>query len=289
MPEAGSDREELFDPPPKFALKAHEFQVLAVKAYTSYCNGSFLPCLNMYQNLRSKESMPKGNGRPTQENYDLAKAAIQFERQFAANHHSGSKSNRPIIHLSGTLPLIISCPHAVNHPREGRLKLADTFTGPLAMQLAAFTKAHALIYARTSNEDPNYDADGPYKRELAALIRNTHSRFVLDIHGMGRSRPVQIAIGTAQGRTLGDKAQIREAVVQAFRLAGFSEMFIDVPNQYDASRAGTVTSYVWNSLGVPAMQVEIHKEFRDPQDAPEQYENVLFALRNCVLAVEHLI
>src|SRR6266700_1018875 len=97
---------------------------------------------------------------------NLARAAIQIEQQFAKNHYHGSERNPSILVVSGSCPIVLSCPHAVNHTRAGKIKLADTFTGALGIQLASLTQSHALIYARTTSEDPNYDVGGTYKQQL---------------------------------------------------------------------------------------------------------------------------
>src|ERR1035441_4238255 len=96
----------------------------------------------------------------------LVESALRIERQFSDNQYYGCPGNPPILSLAGRMPLILSCPHAVNHPREGSTKLADTFTGTLGIQLSELTGTPALIYSRTTSEDPNYDEDGPYKRAL---------------------------------------------------------------------------------------------------------------------------
>jgi hypothetical protein len=226
--------------------------------------------------------------KPNEQSWDLpriAAEAVALERRFAANLHHGSDDGTPLIELIGEAPILISCPHAVNHPREGRLKLADTFTGPLTTQLARLTDAYALIYARTSAEDPNYDLDGPYKRRLADLVTTNRIEFVLDIHGIGRSRPVQLAIGTAQGTTIGHNLRLRECFLSCFISAGFSQILVDEPGQYDASRPTTIASYVWRTLNVPTIQVEIQKDFRDPEKSAANYVKVLRTLRESLSSV----
>lgn len=221
---------------------------------------------------------------------DLAKAAIALEEQYAKNCHQGSRRGPALIEILGANPILISCPHAVNHPRNGKLKLADTFTGPIGIQLAELTKSYALIYARTTDEDPNYDNDGPYKKRLAGIVRANRLKFVLDVHGISRTRPMQIAIGTAQGRTVGHDHQLIDSFTASLRRAGFTRILVDEPNLYDASRPATITSHSWRELRIPALQIEIQRDFRDPEREPHLYTVLLFALKDAIQTLrQHLL
>jgi len=202
---------------------------------------------------------------------DVIEEALRLEAQFAANKHSGVAQNPQVMEILGRRPLLLSCPHAVNHPRDRRLKLADTFTGALGLQLAASTDASIIVYARTSAEDPNYDADGPYKRSILSFIARAKPSIVIDLHGMGRSQPSDIAIGTSQGKTLGHCLELRDSLINILKSGGITNLAVDVPGFFDASRSNTIASFVWRTKSVPAIQVEIHKNFRDPAVMPSKY------------------
>lgn len=218
----------------------------------------------------------------------IAHQAVELETQFADNLHNGRQSDNSNLKLVlGSTPIIISAPHAVNHPRDGQLKLADTFTGPVALQLAEMLRSTALVYAQTYSEDPNYDADGPYKQILAKVAREHGIRFILDVHGMARNRPMELAIGTGMGNTL--RREAREAFVTAVRASGFNEMYVDHPQYYNASNPNTIASYSHRELAIPAVQIEIRKDFRDPETLPQNYQTLLHALYNAVKAVSAVL
>ena len=213
------------------------------------------------------------------EPYDeLARQALGLEAQFSSNHYQGSSHGPTIIQTKGKLPVVISSPHAVNHPRDGRLKLADTFTGALALQLSEMTGAPAVIYSRTSEEDPNYDEDGAYKQLLAEVVAGSQARFVIDLHGLGRSQPFQLVIGTAHGRTIAGQLAWRQSFVDLLFNNGFTEIGADIPDYYDAARPTTITSFIWRTTRVPALQLEIHKDFREPSAAPRNYASLIHTL-----------
>jgi hypothetical protein len=116
----------------------------------------------------------------------LAKEAIELEQLFQVNNFQGKETNPSPWVLVGSTPVVISAPHAVVHPRKGQQRENEPYTGPLALQLHATTGASAIIYARTTEEDPNYDEDGPYKEALKKLVREAKysTYFVLDLHGL---------------------------------------------------------------------------------------------------------
>jgi hypothetical protein len=220
---------------------------------------------------------------PTQPHNELASEALALERQFSANRYSGSSRCPAILRTAGDLPVIISAPHAVNHPREGGLKLADTFTGSLSLQLSKRIGAPAVIYSRTSGEDANYDEDGSYKRALAESVVASHAKFVVDLHGLGRSQPFELVIGTARGQSINDNLRWRRAFTNLLFKSGFTRVGIDIPGYYDAARPTTITSFIRRTTGVPALQLEIHKDFRDPRAMPDNYVRLLDALAEAIL------
>jgi hypothetical protein len=216
----------------------------------------------------------------------IAQEAPLVERQFAARSYCGKSIGPEVIEIIGNVPILLSSPHATNHPREGRVKLADTFTGTLAIQLAKLTGASALIYARTTDEDPAYDADGYYKQRLTSLLAKMQARFVLDIHGMKQSRPVDFEFGTAHGVTLGDQTMLLTTFVDVFKKAGFDNFIINT--FFSASRPTTIASFTWRTCKVPSIQLEIHKRYRDPENNPEAYAALLALLRDTLHTIQQL-
>ena len=76
----------------------------------------------------------------------------------------------PYVIKSGTLPIIISAPHTYRHFREGRVKAAERGAGVIAMALGDMKGTHWMVKAREDGDDPNYSADSPYKKALAAYM-----------------------------------------------------------------------------------------------------------------------
>jgi hypothetical protein len=223
------------------------------------------------------------------EDSDLVEMAIQMEAEYAQHCHTGSETGPALFMLQGAVPIIISSPHAVKHPRGDRLKKSEILTGPLARQLASLTQTSVLVYARTYKEDPNYDPDGPYKQQLLRLAKSTSARFVLDLHGLKQEREEDIFVGTAGGETLGEQPEIRDVFTKELTKAGFTNIVIDDPELFSAAGSTTITSFIWHELRVPAMQVEIHRKYRDAKHAPDNYLKILYALRDGIQTVQRIL
>jgi hypothetical protein len=221
-----------------------------------------------------------------QDTLTIAQGASLIEEQFAACHYDGEPTGPEIIEILGNAPIILSSPHATNHPREGRVKLADLFTGTLAIQLAHLTGASALIAAHKTDEDPAYSTDGRYKRRLISLIAKTNARFVLDIHGMKQSRLTDFEFGTNHGVTIGEQKELLTTFVRMFKQAGFDNLVVD--KLFAASRPTTITSFAWGTCHVPSIQLEIHKRYRDPVNDPEAYATILSVLRDTLHEIQYL-
>lgn len=216
-----------------------------------------------------------------------ARKAPLLEQQFAARSYAGEPTGPAVIEICGKMPIVLSSPHATNHPRDGHVKFADMYTGTLALQLAELLGASALIYARTTDEDPNYDADGPYKQRLLSLITRTQARFVLDIHGLSESRPVDFEFGTAYGVTIEGHEVLLTTCIEQFKTAGFDNLVID--GLFTAARPTTIASFTRRTCNIPSIQLEIHKRYRDPEGHPEAYAALLALLRETLSKIQQLL
>jgi len=217
----------------------------------------------------------------------LIEEAKELEKQFQANGYTGRRNGQYILEMRGTLPVVISAPHAVRCGIKVQKQVSQMYTGTLALQLATLTGASALISARTSDEDPNRDEPGLYKPKLATYVRETHACFVLDIHGSDENfvkekRLGQVEIGTVYNRSLRGKRFLRNMLEEALENAGIT---VTVDKFFTADAPGTITLYTSERLGTPAMQLEITRSLRDLEGAPEKYVNLLSVLSDAIIAM----
>jgi hypothetical protein len=217
----------------------------------------------------------------------LIEEAKELEKQFQANGYTGRRNGQYILEMRGTLPVVISAPHAVRCGIKVQKQVSQMYTGALALQLATLTGASALISARTSDEDPNRDEPGQYKPKLETYVRETHACFVLDIHGSDENfvkekQLGQVEIGTVYNRSLRGKRFLRNMLEEALENAGIT---VTVDKFFTADAPGTITLYTSERLGTPAMQLEITRSLRDLEGAPEKYLNLLSVLSDAIIAM----
>ncbi len=181
-------------------------------------------------------------------------------------------------YVPGGVPVLLSAPHGAVHTRLGKLKQEDEYTTGFARLIAEKTDAHVIYTRRKSNTDPNWYPDVPYKRLLRQVIETEVIRFVLDIHGCAEHRDFRIALGTMGGESC---PRQREVIIRMFKAHGFFQdaenllCRLDVDRRFTATGLEgqeTITRFVWETLGVPAAQFEIHPSLRIVERRPDATE-----------------
>ncbi|MCK4963221.1 MAG: hypothetical protein KAS19_12070 [Anaerolineales bacterium] len=178
------------------------------------------------------------------------------------------EGDRGFAYVPSGIPVLLSAPHGAVHTRLGNLKQEDEYTTGFARLIAEKTNAHLIYTRRKLDTDPNWNPDVPYKRLLRQVIEKEAIRFVLDIHGCAEHRDFGIALGTMNGESC---PQRREVIIRVFEAHGFFQNAENPHCRFDVDRRftavglegqETITRFVWESLGVPAAQFEIHPSLR---------------------------
>lgn len=225
---------------------------------------------------------------------------------------------------TGSLPVLLSAPHACMHMRDGELKQPEEYTGAIALYLANVCDCHAMVTRYQTDEDPNWQVDSEYKSAIASVVENNSIRFVIDLHGMTNRYHMGVAVGTMLGSACDPCA-----VVRHFVDAGFNRVDADdLPAKYEGapSRAAqmsmhedgdgdtgtwrnlvvdhprftgglvnqTVTRYVSEQLGLPAVQIELASIVRVVFSAandewPYEYHGNAHAIRAVTKALRNLV
>jgi hypothetical protein len=164
-------------------------------------------------------------------------------------------------YIKGTIPILISAPHGAKHyrTRESRWKEEDAYTAALAIKLGRLTGAHVMYVKNRAEEDPNHDIGTRYKEFLKKVVKEDRIKFVLDLHGAGRSRPFKVDVGTLSNNTAQSSCPTyKNAIAEAFE--GYEPQLFN--QRFKARGAGTVTCYARKVLGVESAQVEINAKCR---------------------------
>ena len=189
-----------------------------------------------------------------------------------ANDYRGRDDAPEFEIVPGTVPVMVSAPHAVTHWRDGRTKPSDDYTGSITLTLADITGAHAIVATRFSHADPNWDAfeESAYKQALAAHVREHGIRALIDIHGMVAASPNLVSIGTADGETCMAWSSIELTAFQEL-FEGLEEVALRYgkgialnPPRHGARNANTVARTIARECNIAAMQIELATPVRVP-------------------------
>lgn len=203
--------------------------------------------------------------------------AVSIERVYfyKTDKKVNPQQEEPFWISRGQLPVLVSAPHAVRHYRQKKIKMSDQFTGALAYLLHKLTGCHALAATKLYGGDPNIDNPCIYKSRLAEICCREKVKLVLDIHGAAREQDFDVDFGTDGSKTLLGKAKILTVLARNFQDFGLSNVSKD---HFAASGPNTITNYVARELKIPAVQIEINKQFRVPSQNPQGFHRLLGAL-----------
>lgn len=213
---------------------------------------------------------------------DNAIKRIEFlEKRFSCFQYYGI-GIKPYVIKCGSIPVMISAPHSVNHYREGKLKRADKMTGGIVRYLHEITGCHIMYATRYSLRDPNYD-DNPtgeenlYQRELTNYIKANNIRVLIDLHGVKKGTEYGLEIGTAPEQGQEDPSLqgydfIWDLVRYTFE---YTLQNIDshiskaiLKNKiFSAGKQNTITKYVYKHTQAACFQLEVNGDLRDPSDS----------------------
>jgi hypothetical protein len=218
----------------------------------------------------------------------------------------------------GSVPVLVSAPHACMHDRDGVAKMEEEFTGAIAQYLSQSVSCHAIYSTYQAGEDPNWHTDSAYKRAIAKLHAEAGLSFVIDLHGMLNSHQMGVAVGTMQqqscdateivlafekrGFVATDVAELSSSAADNHRRVNSDDsgghahrrLVVDHPRFTGGVRNHTVTRFVCEQLGVPSVQVELASVARvvhspPTLDWPQSYTGDASIIADVVRALELLI
>ncbi|MDQ7092526.1 hypothetical protein REC12_02860 [Desulfosporosinus sp. PR] len=207
--------------------------------------------------------------------------AVNVERVYfyKTDKRVNPKQEEPFLVLQGKLPLLLSAPHAVRHYRQKKIIVSDQFTGSIVFLLNQLVGAQGIAVTKLYGGDPNFDYPCLYKERLADLCRKEKVKFILDIHGAPREREFDADLGTCGGKTLLGQTRVLETLAHQFQSFGFKKI------SHDRSLppgSNTITGYAARELGIPAVQIEINKQYRVPAQNPQGFQRLMGALRESI-------
>jgi hypothetical protein len=165
--------------------------------------------------------------------------------------------------FKGSLPAIITAPHATEPFRQGKYRFSDGgATAGLAAALHEICGVTVIYTTYRSPSDPNFYDDNEFKARVGELIGDIKPVLLLDIHASHPYRPYDVDIGSMNGRSAGGDKSLVPDLIDSFKMEGLVNISLD---WFAASANETVTKYA-SSKGVPSVQLEFSSTRMSPVD-----------------------
>ena len=198
-----------------------------------------------------------------------AERLSSLEERFSSHSYEGRGPE--LLIKEGSIPILVSAPHAVTQTREGKDKRAEILTGALALWLHEEAGVHVFCHARSDGHDPNFDAfeENTYQRELVRYCLEHRISCVLDLHGAASDRGFGVDIGTGgkeHPSLLGHKFLLDLMDASLVQTVGELGRFDDAvvhDGVFAAAGPHTIGRNVSERAQVPTLQLEVNGQLRN--------------------------
>lgn len=181
--------------------------------------------------------------------------------------------------IKGTIPFVVSAPHAVSQTRDGKEKWAEPATRDIAARLAAETGCWAVIKTRNIGDDANSDAQSGFRDTLVSVAKANNITAGLDLHQMSPNREPDVEIGTGRGNNIRNNSELDKSLQREFENQGLS-WIQDV--KFAACGSTTVSADVARRACVDYIQLEMNSALlgststtRDTRDAEDDFVSAI--------------
>lgn len=189
--------------------------------------------------------------------------------------------NESFVIQKGTIPVIISAPHGVSQVRLGKHKFEEPGSLAFALELAKGTGAHLIAKTKNCDDDANFDKVCPYKEALKEYIKQNNIKYLIDVHGLAKNRPMDINLGTYLGKNIEKNEKLFDFLLDKLKKCGF---IVSVDEPFWAGNGGSIAGEM-SKLGIWTIQLEINCKYTNlPQNFLELHKilNILVeTVENC--------
>ncbi len=206
---------------------------------------------------------------------------LDLEADFANNEYFGTNvwTEEKYRVLSGSLPVLLSAPHAVNQIRGEDVREAEKFTGALTRYLSNATSSYAIFQLFT-HSDPNADEEHNYKNGIINLIESYKIHLLIDIHSSSFTDDTDLDIVTNQGMTLCGMSNLPEKIKIIGSKYGVSVDENNVPNKSSENEIIAVSSLI---CGIPSIRIVINNKKLDIVNNEESFKNICETIKEFIL------
>lgn len=150
--------------------------------------------------------------------------------------------------------ILISVPHGVSQIRLGMYKRAEIGTIPLGILLSENTNANLLIKTKNNDDDANFYENSSYRKKLQSIVKTQNIKYIIDLHGMKKSRESDINLGINFGQNIKKDTKLFDSLVSALNTQGF---FVQIDNPFCAGPK-TIAGHFSKEFNIWTIQIEIN-------------------------------
>lgn len=182
----------------------------------------------------------------------------------------------------GSNNIILSAPHAYKHFRNNKIKVNENNTSKIVKILGILTNSHVIYTYKDSNNDPNYDMDSEYKKELSKYIKNNNIKYLIEIHGLNKDSDISLEIGSNSYKNVDEK--FVNLIKNVFSKYYDDEILID--EKFKSQSKRRVTNYISEKNNINTIQLEINRKYRNLNRMPIKFNKTINALKEIIKKLE---
>lgn len=179
------------------------------------------------------------------------KNLVKFRKAFLNEH-----KNEYLTYQLKEGDILISIPHAVEQTRLGKPKYAEIGTLAFGLTLANELKASYIVRTQNLLDDPNFDEVSAYRDKIEYILSANGIKYLLDIHGLKKSRECDVNLGTRFGKNVESDLPLYEKIENALKSAG---SVVTTDNPFMAN-IKTISGYFNEKHKIFALQIEINSK-----------------------------
>ena len=167
--------------------------------------------------------------------------------------------------IYGTIPVLLSAPHAYSHKRPSlglSYKIGEIYTDSIVEEICANTSAYGIIQTKETPFDANYHKieNNPYKSAVSELIEKEKINRFIDIHGLRDDYEYDLGIYYPSHfiKSIRLATDISNAMNKE-KLKGINSCIF----RFEEDLQETLGEYIASNLRVPSVQIEIARYIRE--------------------------
>ncbi len=205
---------------------------------------------------------------------------LALESDFSNNSYYGTNvwTEEKYRVISGSIPVLLSAPHAVNQFRGDDVRDAEKYTGAIVRFISRATNSFS-IFQMFTHQDPNTDSESLYKDAVINLIDNYKIKLFIDVHSSTFKNDADIDLVTHLHETLcGD-----ELLIEKIKLLGLKyNLKIEENNKPNPEKINEVIAVSARKCGIPSIRLVINNNSLDVINNEDKFKRICSLLQEVI-------